>query len=700
MEVVEGKQGKLNEQNLAVVKEIEAELKIAKKKLSSGYINDALSQLQDIHYQIANPKLDRFEQNQILNLTIETQYLIAVCYRLLKRTSDAISTLISLTKLTTNYARAYQELGYNYLDSNKPEQAFDALLKAVSLNPVLISSWTKLHQLINNRPNNDLHDKELNGIRVTRDLIEEKLKALATVPAEVINATDLLFEHKTSQAEELVRRYLQQNPHQPDAMALLAEIGIKNKVYDDAEFILTSGVELYPQHLQLRFQLVGLLMKLGKYSNAIAHIDSDYWPKNNSFKTILKTHKAIALSNLGKTGEALLLFKELDHKDAKEDVLVQWGHALKYEGQFDEAVAKYKQAYKLNPYFGDAYWSLANTKRYVFEAHEIKEMQILVESADVSINDKIHVHFALGKAYEDKSFFGDSFEHYKRGNALKASDLKYSPKSTEDLTSHLINACSLEWSKSIKANDSNASSLDTGTPIFIVGLPRAGSTLVEQILASHSKVEGTSELHNILSLALKLKGKSKLNEAYPQRLVQLTSAERLKLGHHYLSNTQDYRTDKPYFIDKMPNNFLHIGLIKSILPNAKIIDARREPMACCFSGFKQLFGDGQDFSYDLEWIGRYYKNYLKMMDHWNSIFPNQIFTVQHEDLIDNTDKVIESLLEFCGIEYEAQCSRFYENKRTVLTPSSEQVRQPIFKDGMNQWSHYESYLEPLKLALK
>ena len=558
----------------------------------------------------------------------------------------------------------------------------------------MVSSWKNIHQLIISSSNKAFGNRKINGQVVTRELVEEKLKSLATIPADVINATDLLFENKMAQAEELVRQYLQKKPHQPDAMALLAEIGIKNKVYDDAEFILATGVELHPNHFQLRFQLIGLLMKLGKYSAAIEHIDSKSWPSSNTFAKVLATHRAIALSNLGKTEEALKAFSQLDDQHTNEEVLIQWGHALKYAGKFDEAVEKYKNAYQLNPRCGDAYWSLANTKRYVFETDEIESMRALVNSEEVSVKDRTHVHFALGKALEDKSSYKDSFEHYKMGNALKSSDVKYSPDSTEDLIKQLITTCTSEWATSIEANLSS-----TATPIFIVGLPRAGSTLVEQILASHSKVEGTSELHNILSIALKLKGKSKLNQTYPNKLIQLSLEEREKLGKHYLANTEDYRTNKPFFIDKMPNNFLHIGLIKSILPNSKIIDARREPMACCFSGFKQLFGDGQDFSYDLEWIGRYYKGYLEIMDHWHALFPSQIFKVQHEDLIENTDKVIESLLAYCGLNNEPQCARFYENKRTVLTPSSEQVRQPIFKDGMNQWRNYEPFLGPLKKAL-
>jgi hypothetical protein len=311
---------------------------------------------------------------------------------------------------------------------------------------------------------------------------------------------------------------------------------------------------------------------------------------------------------------------------------------------------------------------------------------------EISSEDKVHFYFALGKAYEDKKFFDDSFDYYAKGNDLRLEQTGYQPEVFEQQVENQKRVFTKDLFAKLKGVGSKIND-----PIFIVGLPRAGSTLIEQILASHSKVDGTMELHNILGLAARLRGQ---NNQYPDIVSELDKTYFARFGEQYIQDTRAYRNSAPLFIDKMPNNFLHIGLIKLILPNAKIIDARREPMACCFSGFKQLFAEGQEFTYGLENIGRYYAAYIDIMQHWNKVLPDFILHVQHEDVINDLEGQVRRILDFCDLEFEQSCVDFYKTKRTIKTPSSEQVRQPIFRGGMQQHINYDKHLGPLKSIVK
>jgi hypothetical protein len=350
----------------------------------------------------------------------------------------------------------------------------------------------------------------------------------------------------------------------------------------------------------------------------------------------------------------------------------------------------------MRPSFGDAYWSLANLKTYRFADDEIARMRAAEAAPDTQIDDRFHLCFALGKALEDSAEYAASFIYYERGNALKKAQSRYRAESTERNARLQISVCTAEFF-SARQGFGCASA----EPIFIVGLPRAGSTLLEQILASHSQVEGTTELPEIPRLAQELQGRDSAdaNPRYPGVLGDLSAADFERLGETYLAATRTYRVGKPRFIDKMPNNFRHIGLIHLLLPNARIIDARREPLACCFSNFKQLFASGQEFTYSLEDIGRYYRSYVELMQHWDAVLPGKILRVQHEEVVADLEGNVRRILDFCALPFESGCVEFYKTERSVRTASSEQVRQPIFKEGLEQWRCFEPWLDPLQDAL-
>jgi hypothetical protein len=375
---------------------------------------------------------------------------------------------------------------------------------------------------------------------------------------------------------------------------------------------------------------------------------------------------------------------------------MSFGHTLKTVGRLDEAIVAYKKCTSLSPEVGEAYWSLANLKTFRFGDEDIDNMRQQVTAEGGDADDQSHLAFALGKALEDRKGFDESFKFYRRGNAIRRVEHRHNAK---------VNV--LESLRQIRAlpgmffEQRKGWGCQAADAIFVVGLPRAGSTLLEQILASHSRVEGTSELQDIIRISRKLGDKSRENPSgkYPEILAELTEDQCRELGESYLETTRIQRTDTPFFIDKMPNNFRHVGLIHLILPNSKIIDARRHPMGGCFSGFKQLFANGQTFTYDLEDIGKYYRDYVKVMNHWDAVLPGRVHRVQYEEMVADTDTQIRALLDHCELEFEKQCLRFYETDRAIRTPSAEQVRKPIYKEGLEQWRNFEAHLDPLKEAL-
>jgi tetratricopeptide (TPR) repeat protein len=611
-------------------------------------------------------------------------YMLAVSQRYLQQLPEALATLARLEQLHPNYSRLFQERGHCYVAQRSAEPAIAAFLRAVNLNPALPASWNALQNLY-----------RMTGQPEHAATAASHVAALAGLPVEVVTASSMFADGEIHAAEQIVRNYLLTHGNHVEAMRLLAKIGVKLDVLDDAELLLEALLALAPDYQAARYDYAYVLLGRHKHVKAIEEIGKllKVDPKNRSYRTAYAT----ACVGLGDNEKAVALYRELLAETPRAaDLELSVAHALKTLGRREEAIESYRAAAASRPSYGDAYWSLANLKTYRFAVDEVERMRLEEASASTALVDRFHLCFALGKALEDRGDYAEAFSYYERGNALKKSESRYRPDPIERNARLQRAVCTAEFFGARRGVG-----CASGEPIFIVGLPRAGSTLIEQILASHSQVEGTMELSDIPRLVLELQGRA-TNDAeprYPGVLRELTPTDFKRFGDKYLGDTRVYRVGRPHFIDKMPNNFRHIGLIHLILPNAKIIDARREPLACCFSNFKQLFASGQEFTYSLEDIGRYYRSYVELMQHWDAVLPGKVLRVQHEDLVDDLESHVRRILTFCGLPFESQCVEFYKTERSVRTASSEQVRQPIFKEGVDQWRNFEPWLGPLKQAL-
>jgi tetratricopeptide (TPR) repeat protein len=495
-------------------------------------------------------------------------------------------------------------------------------------------------------------------------------------------------------AESLIRAWLLKNGDHVEGMRLLARIGIARRIYDDPELLLAAVLERAPDYRAARQDYASVLIELHRHEEARRHIGMLLGedPQNR----VLLMLDAAALVGLGEHERAIAIYEGLlQGTPADADVRLSIAHALKTLGRTAEAIGSYRNAAALRPAFGDAWWSLANLKTYRFAEEELRQIRAALAGPATGEVDRYHLCFALAKALEDRGEYAESFHFYELGNRLKHAEIRYRPAMTEGNTRAQIAVCTEEF---FARRDWGAP--DPG-PIFIVGLPRSGSTLLEQILASHSQVEGTQELPNIQQIVTTLRGREVegAESRYPRILGELKAADFRQLGEKYLADTRAYRSDKPFFIDKNPNNFRHLGLVHLMLPNARIIDARREPMACCFSNLKQLFANGQEFTYGVEEIARYYRTYLELMRHWDRVLPGRVLRVWHEDVVEDLEGNVRRMLDFCGLPFEPQCLTFHETQRSVRTASSEQVRQAIYREGLEQWKHFEPWLGPLKDAL-
>jgi len=638
------------------------------KLIQQGKLPDALRALDG---------LDADDRNSQMNL-----YMRGVCLRHLRQWADAEKVLHQLIAKSPSYGRGFQELGHLYRDAGRPPEAVGAYATACHLNPALKASWQGQYNLL---------DHERSVDRVAQ--VKERIDWLDGLPPVLLASLDMLHEGKLIKAEQLCRQFMQQNPQHIEGMRLLADIAIKHGVLEDAEFLLESAVAFDPGHQRARIDYVQALSKRQRYQQASEEAKAllEASPENPQFQSLY----AIQSMQLGDYQTALDLFDSILERIPHDPVThVSKGHALKTGGKTAEAVSSYQAAIDAQPMHCDAWYSLANLKTYRFDDDQIRTMLELDKNPHLAGQDRVYLQFALGKAFEDKNAFDKSFFHYSKGNDIKRTQVQYRADGTSRECEEQIAACTPGTFKHVSGHDAP-------DPIFIVGLPRAGSTLLEQILSSHSQIDGTLELPNVLSISGKLRrlGQRKGNNRYPEILNHLTPETLRELGEEYIRDTQIHRLGAPFFIDKMPNNFRHIGLIRLMLPNAKIIDARRDPMACCFSGFKQLFAEGQLFSYSLDDIGRYYKDYVKLMAHWDEVIPGYVLRVQHEDVVANLETQVTRMLDFCGVPFEESCLEFHKTERNVRTPSSEQVRQPIFSTALEQWKNYEPWLEPLKQAL-
>ena len=566
----------------------------------------------------------------------------------------------------------YEERGHGFAAMNDVPRAIEAFERAVSINAALLSSWSMLEGLY--RTAGDSR----NAVAAA-----EQVAALRRLPPQIVEAGSLFCDGDLDLAEGVLREYLRSVGGDAEGLRLLGRIEHQRGALDRAESLLAEAVELAPTYRAARADYARVLIDRLKYGRAREELAGllKLDPGNKDSLAL----ESIALAGLGKHEDAIeILRRLLATGQGWPQLHLLLGNSLKAVGRQPEAIESYRAATSGPATFADGCWSLANLKTYRFRPEEIEWMRATEGAPAAGLSDRIPLCFSLGKAFEDRGEYPTSWRYYERGNALKHAQSGYDPQLTERDVRKQIEVCTPE----LFAARSGCGVADPA-PIFVVGLPRAGSTLIEQILASHSEVEGTLELHDIERIAREI-------DDYPAGLAAVAPDELRRLGERYVSDTRAYRKGKAFFIDKMPNNFRHVGLIHLILPRARIIDVRREPMACCFSNLKQLFARGQEFTYSIESIARYYRSYLELMRHWDTVLPGRVLRVAYEDIVEDVEANVRRLLQFCGLPFESECLEYYKTSRSVSTASSEQVRQPIFRGGLAQWRHYEPWLRPLE----
>ena len=611
--------------------------------------------------------------------------LLGAARRGLGDVEGALAVLEPLAKSQPVAAAAQYELGIALGASGQGERALAALRRAVTLKPDMPAAWRALgDHLTASGDASGADDAYAHGIKYsTRD-------------PRLMEAATHLCEGRLALAESLLREHLTAYPTDVAAIRMLAEVAARLGRYADAEALLTRSLELSPSFAPARHHLAVVLHRQARFTEALAQLEQLLAedPRNPGYLTV----QAAIFGRLGDAPQSIRVYEDVlaDYPEQAK-VWMSYGHALKTAGRQSDAVAAYRRCIALTPQLGEAWWSLANLKRVRFADEDVRAMHVQLASARLTEEDRLHFHFAAGKALEDAGHHAESFEHYAQGNALRRAQVKYD---AEENSRHVHRSRALFTPEFFAARA--GAGCPAPDPIFIVGLPRAGSTLIEQILSSHSAIEGTQELPDIGVLASRLSGRKlrAQESAYPDVLATLEMKDFHALGEEYLERTRIQRkTAKPLFIDKMPNNFAHLALIHLILPNAKIVDARRHPLGCGFSCFKQHFARGQHFTYDLAELGRYYRDYVALLADFDAALPGRVHRIHYENMVRDTEGEVRRLLAYCHVPFEDACLRFYENERAVRTASSEQVRTPIYREGLDQWQHYEPWLGPLKEAL-
>lgn len=562
--------------------------------------------------------------------------------------------------------------------------SIDALTRAVSLRPNLPDAWLALADQLRTRGDAEAADRAY----------ARYIKA-ATRDPRLMGAAAALCDNRIPEAEALLRAHLAQHPNDVAALRMLAEVAARLLRYSDAQRLLERCLELAPSFDAARHNYATVLNRQGRSAEALQQCAQllAKEPYNPGYRSL----QAAISANLGNYADSIAAYESVLRQFPQQPKLwTSYGHALRTTGKVPESIAAYRRALSMEPTLGEAWWSLANLKTFRFSEADLSALRQALARADLSDEDRLHFEFALGKALEDAASFEESFTHYAAGNALRRTQHGYDAEQT----SRFVRRSKQLFTREFFAERAGAGA-QAPDPIFIVGLPRAGSTLIEQILASHPLVEGTMELPELPKIARELAGPKQEEEGtFLKRLASFSRDELRALGERYLAETRIMRkTDAPFFIDKMPNNCMYVGLIHLILPNAVIIDARRHPLGCCFSCYKQHFARGQWFTYGLEDLGRYYRDYVELMEHFDEVVPGRVGRVFYETLVADPESETRRLLEHCGLAFEPACLKFYENDRAVRTASSEQVRQPIFRAAVDHWRRYEPWLGPLEQAL-
>lgn len=584
----------------------------------------------------------------------------------------------SSTEAMLMFGRALARAGHS-------AAATEAFRQVTEKHPKNVDAWLALADQL-----------RLDGDAAGADSAYARSIRASTQDPRLLEPALALCENRIAVAESSLRAHLHERPTDVAAIRMLAEVAARLGRYGDAQTLLERCLELAPTFAAARHNLAITLHRRHQPLDALREIDTllSVDPGNPSYANF----KAAVLARLGDYALSIEIYERaLAAYPNQPKVWMSYGHALKTAGRREDSIAAYRRSIALEPRLGEAYWSLANLKTFTFTPHELGAMTGQLRRRDLTREDELHFHFALGKAKEDAGEHVHAFEHYATGNRLRRAAVPYDANET---TSY-VDRCRSLFTRSF-FEDRRGAGLTAGDPIFIVGLPRAGSTLLEQVLSSHPLVEGTMELPDILSIARKLGERKSRSERskYPEVLATLDTDALSELGQRYLDDTRIQRkTAAPFFVDKMPNNFLHVGLIHLALPNARIIDARRHPLACCFSGFKQHFARGQNFTYDLEDIARYYRDYVALMTHFDEVLPGRVLRVHYEAIVHDTEAQVRRLLQYCDLPFDERCLRFHETERAVRTASSEQVRRPIYTEGVEQWRHFEPWLDPLKRTL-
>ncbi len=654
--------------------------------VTTGTVATALAHAAGLLQQ--DPRLAELQAAEILKALPghpQASLLAAAALRMQGRAEGALEVLEPVIRGQPRWPAVHLEAGLALGELGLGRAAVAALSRAVALEPKLAAGWTALADQLTLAGD----DKGAEAAQA------QQIRASVSDP-ELITAATALCDGRLAIAERLLKPYLARHPTNAAAIRMLAETAARLGRNEDAEALLERCVALAPGFTEARHNLATILYRLNRSEAALAQLD---WllarnPRHPGYRNL----KAAALGRVGDYAGAIEIYDGVlaEYPDQPK-AWMSYGHSLKTVGRQADSIAAYRRSLDLAPQMGEAWWSLANLKTFRFSAEEVAAMEAQLSRTDISDEDRFHLHYALGKALEDAGGFEASFDHYAKGAALRRNQISYDADRTH---SHAVRSEVVLTPAFFAARKGWGS--PARDPIFILGLPRAGSTLIEQILSSHSAVEGTMELPDIISIARRLGGRVSKDQpsAYPEMLADLDADTCRALGEEYLERTWIQRKQgRPFFIDKMPNNFAHVGLIHLILPNARIIDARRHPLGCCFSAFKQHFARGQGFSYDLTDLGRYYADYVRLMAHFDAAIPGAVHRVIYERMVADPEGQVRALLDYCGLPFEASCLKFHENDRAVRTASSEQVRRPIFTDGVDQWRAYEPWLDPLKAAL-